>query len=60
MEIGPRFEEHENQMQHFWTRRINGTPYFFLHVKVSRTQPRIVVMREDEDGGAVDVHRFAA
>lgn len=59
MKIGPRIHEFENQQQHVWTRLINGTCYAFVYVKVSRTQPRLVVTREDADGWT-DVHRLAA
>lgn len=57
MQIGPRTGEMENQHQHCWTREINGTTYGFVHVKISRTRPRVVVTREDPDGWA-DVHRY--
>lgn len=35
MTIGPRTGEMENQVQHIWSRDINGIPYSFVHVKVS-------------------------
>jgi len=57
MQIGPRTDEFENQQQHIWIRHINGNWYAFVHVKVSRTQPRIVVAREDASGWT-DIHRF--
>lgn len=59
MEIGPRTYEQENRQQHQWLRCINGTWYHFLHVKQSRTQPRVVVTRE-EPGAWIDVHQFPA
>jgi hypothetical protein len=55
--IEPRTNECDSQRQHFWTREINGNWYSFVHVKISRTQPRIVVSRETPDGW-VDVHTF--
>lgn len=57
MQIGPRTERFDNQQQHIWTRQINGTWYAFVHVKISRTAPRVVVAREDADRWT-DVHRF--
>jgi hypothetical protein len=36
MKIGPRTGEIESTVQHFWTREINGIPFRFVHVKVSR------------------------
>lgn len=59
MQISPRTDEQENQQSHIWTRQINGTWYSFVHVKVSRTQPRIVVSREDADGWTT-VHTMTA
>lgn len=59
MNIGPRTNQHINQQQHIWLRRINGTWYSFVHVKISRTQSRLVVAREDADGWT-DVHTFTA
>ncbi len=59
MPIGPRTHEYENHQSHIWTRQINGTWYAFTHVKVSRTQPRIVVDREDADGWTT-IHTLTA
>ncbi|MFJ7998977.1 hypothetical protein ACIQ7D_17775 [Streptomyces sp. NPDC096310] len=48
MKIGPRTGEMENHFQHFWTREINGVPYFFIHVKISiLRQPHLLVSRMD-------------
>jgi hypothetical protein len=48
MTIGPRTSETESTVQHFWTRQINGTAFFFVHVKVSRLgQPYMAVSRLD-------------
>ena len=58
MRIGPRVHEHNNQQQHTWLRQINGTWYAFVHIKVSRTHPRLVVSREDPDGWT-DIHRLS-
>jgi hypothetical protein len=59
MQISPRIDESESRQQHIWVRQINGTWYAFVHVKESRTQPRLVVSREDPDGWT-DVHCFTA
>ena len=48
MQIGPRVDEFENNVQHYWKREINGIPFHFVHVKVSRLgQPYIGVSRLD-------------
>ena len=48
MKIGPRTGEMESAVQHFWTRRINGIPFSFVHVKVSRLgRPYMAVSRRD-------------
>lgn len=48
MKIGPRTDEMENHVQHFWSRQINGIQYAFVHVKVSRLgRPYITVSRGD-------------
>lgn len=48
MKIGPRTDEHESHVQHFWCREINGTRYSLVHVKVSRLgQPYMSVSRMD-------------
>ncbi len=48
MQISPRTDEMENHVQHFWTRRINGIPFSFVHVKVSRLgQSYMAVSRMD-------------
>ncbi|MER6098391.1 hypothetical protein ABT154_21535 [Streptomyces sp. NPDC001728] len=48
MRIGPRTDEYENHVQHFWSRRINGARYSFVHVKVSRLgHPYIAVSRDN-------------
>ncbi|WP_329126175.1 hypothetical protein [Streptomyces sp. NBC_01353] len=57
--IGPRTDEFDNQKQRQWMRRIGGTLFHFLHVKVSTTHPRIVVTRETPEGWDV-VHTFSA
>lgn len=59
MQIEPRTNEFENSQQHIWGRKINGNWYAFVHVKISCTQPRLVVTRE-EPNGWTDVHRFTA
>lgn len=59
MQIGPRTDDLENRDQHIWLRRINGVQYAFVHVKISRTQPRIVVTRENANGWT-DIHRYTA
>lgn len=55
--MGPRVNDHEDQTQHTWNRRIGNTWYAFAHIKDTHTEPRIVVMREEKDGW-VDAHRF--
>lgn len=48
MQIGPRTDEFENRMHHFWKREINGVTFFFVHVKQSRLgQPYASVSRLD-------------
>lgn len=48
--IGPRIDEFENDVHHFWKREINGIRFFFVHVKQSRLgQPYIGVTRLDTD-----------
>jgi ribosomal protein S12 len=48
MHIGPRINEFENNIHHFWTREINGVRYHFVHVKQSRLgQPYIGASRMD-------------
>lgn len=48
MQIGPRTGELQNHVQHFWSRRINGTKFMFVHVKVSRLgQSYMTVTRMD-------------
>jgi hypothetical protein len=47
MEIGPRTDEYENHVQHFWDRKINGVKYEFVHVKVSRLGHPWISVRRD-------------
>lgn len=48
MDIGPRTNEYESDIQHLWSRVINGTEYSFVHVKASRfSQPHISVHRAE-------------
>lgn len=48
MPIGPRTNEFNNHVHHFWTRRIGNTEFSFVHVKQSRLgQPYVAVSRVD-------------
>ncbi|MFH8805286.1 hypothetical protein ACH4F6_38055 [Streptomyces sp. NPDC017936] len=53
MKIGPRTGEVDNRFNHYWWRKINGTRYHFIHVKVTRFGEPYVMAANDSTGELV-------